>query len=265
MIGAPSRAFRIGAVMAAVSALLWGGSFAMSAEPATKDAPAPASSAKKPPVQEAPAAAPAEEAQPAGASPAESGAKQPPKTGGEGEEADWPCGQKYVAQLSYGTMWAGPPLDDALKSWHQNDGLRELVTMLADETTDEAAGAKAIDEFAAKLGADKQKQLTELFAALFQTMSDKRTSEQEGIKRYFRRQEAQAQDVNKLQAQLRDTEKRGAKVDDPKLVGLKKNLEWNNRVYDERQKLTPYVCQIPLITEQKLGAYARAIQTHLQG
>lgn len=250
IFGASPRAFRVGAVLAA-AAVLWGGNFAMSAEPAAKEAPAQQTPAKQPPAKDAPAAAPAKEST--------------GKTSEAGEVADWPCEQKYVDQLSYGTMWSGPPLDNALKSWHQNDGLREIVTYLTDENTEEADGVKAIDEFAAKLGADKNKQLTELFAALFETMNDKRTSDQEGIKKYFHRQEAAAQRVNKIQADLRGVDVKGAKPDDPKLAELKKNLAWNNRIYDEGQTLVPYICQIPLILEQKLGAYGRAIQGHMKG
>ena len=252
---ASSRMFRTGAVLAAM--LLSGSGGAIAAEPAAKDAPAQESPAAAPPAKEAPAEAPP---------PENAAGKKTAKGGGEaGGEADWPCEQKYVAQLSYGTMWTGAALDDALKSWHQNDGLREIVTLLSDETTSEADGVKAIDEFAGKLGSDKSKQLTELFAALFETMGDKRTSAQDGVKKYFRRQEAVAHEVNKLQADLRAMQAKGPKVDDPKLLELKKGLAWNNKVYDDRQRLTPYVCQIPIIIEQKLGAYARAIQAHMQG
>ena len=260
VFAASSRIFRASVVLAAV--LLWGSGVAVAAEPAAEGAPAKESPAAAAPSKQAPA-----EAQPAEAPPPDNAAeKKTAKVGaGAGGEAEWPCEQKYVAQLSYGTMWSGPALDDALKSWHQNDGLREIVTLLSDETTSEADGVKAIDDFAAKLGADKNKQLTELFAALFETMGDKRTSAQDGIKKYFRRQEATAQEVNKLQADFRAMQAKGVKVDDPKLLDLKKNLSWNNKVYDDRQRLTPYVCQIPIIIEQRLGAYARAIQAHMQG
>ena len=260
LFAASSRMFRTGAALAAM--LLWGAGAVIAAEPAAKGAPAQESPAAASPAKEAPA-----EAQPAEAPPPDNAAgKKPAKVGaGAGEEAEWPCEQKYVAQLSYGTMWTGPALDDALKSWHQNDGLREIVTLLSDETTSDADGVKAIDDFAAKLGADKSKQLTELFAALFETMGDKRTYAQDGIKKYFRRQEAAAQEVNKLQADLRALQAKRPKADDPKLLEIKKDLAWSNKVYDDRQRLTPYVCQIPIIIEQKLGAYARAIQAHMQG
>jgi hypothetical protein len=141
--------------------------------------------------------------------------------------------------------------------------LREIVAYLVDDTTEDADGVKKIDEFAKSLKGDKSKQLTELFAALFETMGDRRTSFQESIKRYFRKQEAQAQQVNKLQADMRALEKKKVGPEDQRYKDLKKNLDWNNRVYDERKKLVPYVCQVPIIVEQKLGSYARAIQAQL--
>ena len=160
-------------------------------------------------------------------------------------------------------MWSGPPIDDALKSWHNNESLREIVTYLVDDTTEDADGVKRIEDFAKSLEGDKTKQLTELFAALFQTMGDRRTSFQDGIKRYFRRQEDQAKTINEIQAQLRELKKKKVPENDPQMLEQKKLAAWNNRVYDERQKLIPYVCQIPILVEQKLGAYARAIQAQM--
>ena len=49
------------------------------------------------------------------------------------------------------------------------------------------------------------------------------------------------------------------------VFNLKKYSSGGRVFYDDRQRLTPYVCQIPIIVEQKLGAYARAIQAHMQG
>jgi hypothetical protein len=236
-----ARVLRFGAIVAAAfAAVLWAGGYAMSEEPAKGGA------AKEAPAAEKSAGAAATE-----------GPKE------SDEEAQWPCEQKFVAEISPATIWTGPPLDEAMKSWHQNESLREIVTYATDETTEDADGVKAIDEFAAKLTGDKGKVLTQLFAALFETMNDKRTSYQDGIKKYFRRQEAMAQKVNKIQADLRALDKKGAKPDDSRRVELKKDVAWNNRVYDERQKLVPYVCEIPVLLEQKLGAYARAIQGHM--
>jgi len=239
-----ARAWRLGVVLAAaLAAVVWAGGFAMAGDAAKgKAAEEPAAGEK-----------------PAGAAAAKAGG------GGSDEEGDWPCEQKYVAEMSSATIWTGPALGDAMKSWHQNDGLRDIVNYATDETTDEADGAKAIDEFAKKLTGDKRKALTELFAALFETMGDKRTWYQEGVKKYFRRQQEAGQRVNKIQAELRALEQKGVKADDPKLAEMKKDVLWNNRVFDERQMLLPYVCEIPVLLEQKLGAYARAIQAHLGG
>ena len=234
-----ARALRLGVILVAgFAAAIWAGGFALAGD-ATEKAAKPAAAEEKP----ASAAAKAE----------------------SDDERDWPCDQKFVAEMSPATIWTGPGLDAAMKSWHQNDSLRELVTYVTDETTDETDGVKAIDEFAKKLTGDKNKVLTELFAALFETMSNKRTSYQDGIKKYFRRQEEVGKRVNKFQTELRELQKTRPKSDDPKLEDLKKQIAWNNRVYDDGQALVPYVCEIPVLLEQKLGTYARAIQAHMEG
>jgi len=226
----PARAALGFLTMTAVAAVLWAGA-AYSAEAAKKGA---APTAKE-------TAAPAGEGQESA------------------EEADWPCSQKFVAQLSPGTIWTGPPLDAALKSWHDNDKLRDIITKLSDDTTEEADGNKAITEFAAGLGADKDKGLTELFAGLFETMNNQRTSTQDGIKRFFRREKDVATKINKVEAGIRELDKKGVKHDSAQYVEAKKQLMWNNRVYDERQKLTPFVCEVPILIEQRLGSYGRTI------
>lgn len=235
----PARAWRLGVMVAAFAAALWAGS-AVAQEPAKGDG------AKTAPAAE----------QPAGAAPAAMSKED------EGE-ADWPCEQKFVAELSPATIWAGPPLDTAMKSWHQNDSLREIVTDLTDDTLEPEDGVKEIDAFAAKLAGDKNKTLTELFAALFETISNRRTSVQDGIKKFFRRQEAVADRVNGLQKDMRALTGKGAKPSDPEYLDLEKEITWRNRVYDEGQKLVPYMCEIPVLMEQKLGAYARAIQADM--
>lgn len=239
MIEKASRGVRAGVIVAAsVAAILWSAGAAFSG--------APSSGAAESPAAEKPAAQPA------------------PKYGrGAQVEKDWPCEQRYVDTLSWGTMWAGPPLDDALKSWHNNNALPEIITYLTDDTTSDADGVKRIEAFAKSLEGDKKKQLTELFAGLFETMNDRRTSFQESIKRYFRRQEAQAKTINEIQADLRELEKKKVPENDPRMLEQQKLAAWNNRVYDDRQKLIPYVCQIPILVEQKLGAYARAIQAQM--
>lgn len=187
-------------------------------------------------------------------------------TGGKpGVEPDWPCPQKYVAEMSWGATWTGPSLDTALESWHDNTKLREIITLLSDDTTTEAEAITAINDFADSVEGDKEKELTELFAGLFETMNNQRTSAQAGIKRFFRRQEKVVENVNAAGAVLHDLDEKKVKHDSEEYLDARKRLAWHTRVFDERQKLTPYMCDVPVIIERHLGTYARAIEAQLEG
>ena len=213
--------------------------------------PADKASAKHAPMKEAPAEATGGES----AAPAKESS----------EEADWPCQQKFVAELSPGTIWSGPPLDNAMKAWHDNDKIRDLAGALAQDTTEEADGVKQINDFAAGLKDDKSNQLTLLFAALFENFNNERKFMQGGIKKFFHRQEDVAAKVNKISQEIRQARKKGMKEDSPEEKKLKTDLDWTNRVYDDRQKLLPYVCELPALLEQKLGSYGRTIQAQMNG
>ena len=41
---------------------------------------------------------------------------------------DWPCVQVFVPTLSAATIWAGPPVDDYLKTWTENRDVAALAT-----------------------------------------------------------------------------------------------------------------------------------------
>lgn len=259
-LGTPG--LRRGIVIAAALALTLGAVGAAWSQENPAEAPAAESPAKGAPekggpANEAPAKAPKHAAK--NAPGAESAAPE------SSEEADWPCEQKFVATMSAATIWSGPSLDEAMKSWHSNDKLPNLITQLTDDTIEEADGVKIINDFAASLSADKDKNLTELFAGLFENFDNERIFMQEGIKRYFHRQQAVATKVNKIQAKIRELQKSGVKPDAPQYVQVKTDLDWNNKIYDERKVLTQYVCEVPTLLEQRLGTYGRAIQAQMSG
>ena len=253
MIGTNETAIRRG--MTAAAALM-AGFLMVAADQPPQSADQPAATAEKAPTKHAPMKeAPAEAGTDESATPAKESS----------EEANWPCEQKFVAELSPGTIWNGPPLDDAMKAWHNNDKIRDLAGALAQDTTEEADGVKQINDFAAGLKDDKNNQLTLLFAALFENFNNERKFMQGGIKKFFHRQEDVAAKVNKISQEIRQAQKKGMKEGSPEDKKLKTQLDWANRVYDDRQKLLPYVCEVPVLLEQKLGSYGRAIQTQMAG
>ena len=52
--------------------------------------------------------------------------------------------------------------------------------------------------------------------------------------------------------------------DEAKRDELVSRVEWETRVFEERQKTIGYVCEVPVLIEQRLFALARAIQQALE-
>ena len=54
---------------------------------------------------------------------------------------------------------------------------------------------------------------------------------------------------------------------DPKLVeqraAIQQQIDWDSRVFDDRQRLLPVVCEQPRVIEQRVFALSRALQEQL--
>jgi hypothetical protein len=52
--------------------------------------------------------------------------------------------------------------------------------------------------------------------------------------------------------------------DQTKVDELVSRVEWDTRIFDERSRTIGYVCEVPVLIEQRLFALARAIQQALE-
>jgi len=54
---------------------------------------------------------------------------------------------------------------------------------------------------------------------------------------------------------------------DPKVVeqrgALQQQIDWDSRIFDDRQRLLPVVCEQPRVLEQRVFALSRAIEEQL--
>jgi hypothetical protein len=54
---------------------------------------------------------------------------------------------------------------------------------------------------------------------------------------------------------------------DPKIVeqrvNLQQTIDWDSRIFDDRERLLPTICQQPSVIEQRLFALSRALQEDL--
>lgn len=179
------------------------------------------------------------------------------------DTTDWPCQQRYVETLSPGVIWTGPPIDEYLDGWWEDQQVFDVVGSIMQRDLEPEFTKKKIEKFAQGLGENKNEKLTKLFAGLFQKTNELRGRDLEGIKAYVRRQEELTASISDTSAKLRELDEEGVPKDDPRRLDLESKLDWSSRVFDERARLVEYICEVPVLLEQKLGQAARVIASHL--
>ena len=183
----------------------------------------------------------------------------------------WPCDQVYNPKLNLSSIWQGPSIEEPIKNWWKHDDVIEYVNRLADPTLEEEEGVILIEEFAKKytyLGilkkpAQKEK-LVFLFAGLYQKAKDKRNRQYKGILKFVERQESLRNAIGQSSKLLRKYRKEKIDKKDKRFLSANSQLEWNTRVFDQRTRLTEYVCEEPVFNTQRLGYQARKIMSYLQ-
>jgi hypothetical protein len=99
---------------------------------------------------------------------------------------DWPCVQAKVPELSVAALWAGPPLDDAVKAWENDPKVKELVPRLAARRVPIEDAQKSIVEFVTGGTAEREQKAKLVFAGLFDRLNRERTEVMNGIERLGR-------------------------------------------------------------------------------
>lgn len=178
---------------------------------------------------------------------------------------DWPCVQPRVAELSYGQIWSGPELGDALETWRNDPAVAELVPVLVARRTTKDAADAALDAFVKAAGAEKNAKLTLLFAGIFEEINASRSSILSGIERYAVKQRALSDKIKQSSLQLA-ADKKGkdmATLNSPEFRAKEDALTWETRIYDERSHSLTYVCETPVILDQLAFDRARDIQARM--
>ena len=183
----------------------------------------------------------------------------------------WPCDQVYNPKLNLTAIWQGPPIEQELKDWWKDDDVIEYVNKLADPVLEEIVGVKLIEEFAKKYSyfglikkPEQKQKLTYLFAGLYQKAKDRRNRQYLGIIKFVERQESIRKAIGSSSKLIRKYRKAKLDEKDPKFVEASAQLKWNTRVFDQRTRLTEYICEEPVFNTQRLGYQARKIFSYLQ-
>ena len=110
---------------------------------------------------------------------------------------------------------------------------------------------------------EQKQKLIYLFAGLYQKAKDRRNRQYLGIIKFVERQESFRKAIGSSSKLIRKYRKEKLDEKDPKYVEATSQLEWNTRVFDQRTRLTEYICEEPVFNTQRLGYQARKILTYL--
>ena len=85
-----------------------------------------------------------------------------------------------------------------------------------------------------------------------------------GIKHFNNRQDSLSQRIQEgwKQMDALDPSSTDQKVIEQR-IALQQTIDWDSRVFDDRERLLPVICQQPSVIEQRLFALSRAIQEDL--
>jgi hypothetical protein len=175
---------------------------------------------------------------------------------------DWPCIQAKVPEISLAAVWAGPPLDDIKGKWKDDPKVSALVPRLAARRTSLEDAQKAITEFLGS-SADKATAGKLLFTGLFDTLNAQRSSVLNGLERITRKQRTAAEKIQ-ADAVAMQALQGSSSPDQSKIEELGNQLVWQTRIFEERQRVVKFVCEVPTAIDQRLFALGRVIQQEME-
>ncbi len=175
-------------------------------------------------------------------------------------DPDWPCIQRKVPRMSIGQMWNGSIVEDP-SAWQQDAVIKRLAPLLAARRTSLDEAEVLISDFAGSETAGEQERLALLFQATFDLIDRQRAEIIDGIGRYARTQAELATLIEADRSEL-STIKAEEEPDFDRIEELEDKLAWDTRIYNDRAQSLTYVCETPVLLEQRAFAIARAIAKH---
>ena len=174
-------------------------------------------------------------------------------------DLDWPCVQRKQPQLSIAQVWTGPLPDDATEAKANDATIRTLARNIALRRTSLEDAEAMIDTFA---GDHDPADMTALFLATFNDVQRARDRVMAGITRYAHSQETLDARINTLRKDF-DALNAADPPDFDAIDKMEADLDWATRIFKDRQQALSYVCETPVILEQRAFALGRLIQGKL--
>lgn len=175
-------------------------------------------------------------------------------------DPDWPCIQRRQPQLSLAQVWGGPELAPDLEARAETPRIRQLAQLLAQRrvTLDEARA-----HIAAFAKDAPPEDLPALFLATFERIQSARNQVMAGITLYAHKQEVLDAEIKSLRQEF-STLMAVEEKDFDAINKVEETIDWSTRIFLDRQQSLTYVCETPVILEQRIFALGRIIEAQMK-
>ena len=179
---------------------------------------------------------------------------------GQEKNPDWPCIQVLLEELSWGSIWTGPPLDERTTKWKENEELRLLASKIMNRKTKEEDGITELKKFMKKNNSPED--LTFLFHALFDKTNEIWKNRTQKLKNFGKKQRLTSEKI------ARKLEKSKILLENPEankeeITRLEQEKFWDIRKFEDRRMQSDYLCEQPRFYEKRLGVYSKIISEKL--
>lgn len=175
-------------------------------------------------------------------------------------DPDWPCVQRLLPEIAGGMVWAGPPLDQ-INVGGDDRTLKALASELAARRVPLDEAEAQISSFAQSLDPNRRPEtLAALFKETLSIINGDRSSIISGIKRFSRGQRALADRINAKNLEIEAMDRDDVLGRDAATA----ERDWDIRIFEDRRQSLIYICEQPVLLEQRAFALARSLAGHLE-
>jgi len=162
------------------------------------------------------------------------------------EIKNWPCSSALTDEIPAEVVWSPPPKLDP--SWEEDEGVRKIVQYAIDPANPPSEGKNAIAEYAATLGADKDKRLVQVFTGLLSETNVFHTIVISGIRNFIITAKILRDEV-----ELNDSEINDPNVDAQRKKDVEVARASNFHDMDDAEEEAEFLCHRYDYVEKKLG------------
>lgn len=177
-------------------------------------------------------------------------------------DPDWPCAQRKRPNISLAAVWTGPDLA-AAGPWTSDLDAAGLAYKLASRRTPLEDVDGLLDAFVSQAGPEAKTRLVRVFAGVYEITSTERAQLVHGIARYAHGQEKLAERLREEGDALSKAKDSPEAPDTPESAALEEKLKWDTRIFEERARSLTYVCETPVLLEQRVFEIGRRIESRL--